>query len=86
GPERLHGFFRRHLTQRPVCNDALCRLCGECWQYCPASAISKGKKKLSFDYDTCIRCYCCIEVCPHGALTARETVLGSMVRKILKVQ
>lgn len=84
GPKRLHGFMRRHLVQKPLCNESLCRLCGECWKYCPARAITAQKKRLRFDYDACIRCYCCIEVCPHGALSAVETVYGRMARKILK--
>ena len=84
GPRSLHGFMRRHLVQRPFCDDSLCRLCGECWKYCPARAITVEKNKLRFDYDACIRCYCCIEVCPHGALRAVETVYGRMTRKILK--
>ena len=84
GPKSLHGFMRRHLVQKPVWRDALCRLCGECWKYCPARAIAVEKKKLRFDYDKCIRCYCCIEVCPYGALSAVETAYGRIARKILK--
>lgn len=83
GPEKLHAFMRRNLVQRPVCADPLCKLCGECWKYCPAKAITPSKGKIDFDYDTCIRCYCCIEVCPHGALSAHETFTGKIVRKIL---
>lgn len=84
GPPKLHGFMRRHLTQRPVLagKHSLCRLCGECWKYCPAKAISAGKKAVRFDYDKCIRCYCCIEVCPHGALKAEEPFAGRIIRKI----
>lgn len=84
GPQKLHRLMRRHLVQRPVCDDSICRLCGECWKYCPAKAITSEKKKLRFDYDKCIRCYCCIEVCPHAALGARETLPGKIARKILK--
>ncbi len=84
GPERFHGFMRRHLVQRPECDDNTCRLCGECWNYCPADAISSSREKISFDYDKCIRCYCCIEVCPHGALRANETTAGRVMRKLLK--
>jgi uncharacterized protein (DUF362 family)/Pyruvate/2-oxoacid:ferredoxin oxidoreductase delta subunit len=83
GPRRLHGFMRRHLVQRPESDYALCRLCGECWKYCPANAITVKKKRLSFDYDACIRCYCCIEVCPHGALRSAETGYGRIARKLL---
>jgi uncharacterized protein (DUF362 family) len=57
GPERLHGFMRRHLIQRPQCNESLCEYCGECWKYCPAEAISPYKKSIHFNYDACIRCY-----------------------------
>jgi uncharacterized protein (DUF362 family)/Pyruvate/2-oxoacid:ferredoxin oxidoreductase delta subunit len=86
GPKRLHGYCRRHLVQRPVCDDDLCKLCGECWKYCPAKAISPVRKKLRFDYDKCIRCYCCIEVCPHGALRAHETLTGKVARRILRMK
>jgi ferredoxin len=85
GPPWFHGFMRKHLIQRPECDDEICRLCGECWEYCPAHAISHDKKRLSFNYDTCIRCYCCIEVCPYGALRACETAMGAVFRKVLRI-
>lgn len=84
GPPVLHGFMRRHLVQRPVSDDSLCRLCGECWRYCPAEAISRDGNRIAFDYDKCIRCYCCMEVCPHGALSTRETAAGRIVRKLIR--
>lgn len=84
GPKRFHRFFRRHLVQRPVCDDSACRLCGECWNYCPAAAITHSSKRLRFDYDKCIRCYCCIEVCPYGALKTYETRTGKISRRILR--
>jgi uncharacterized protein (DUF362 family)/Pyruvate/2-oxoacid:ferredoxin oxidoreductase delta subunit len=84
GPKPLHRFMRRHLLQRPVCDAELCVHCGECWKYCPAKAISRGRRGLAFDYDACIRCYCCLEVCPHGALAARETPAGRLLRRLLR--
>jgi uncharacterized protein (DUF362 family)/Pyruvate/2-oxoacid:ferredoxin oxidoreductase delta subunit len=84
GPSRMHGFMRRHLVQRPAADMHLCKACGECRQYCPAKAISLEKERLTFDYEKCIRCYCCIEVCPHAALTSKETAAGKIARKFMK--
>ena len=80
GPKFLQGFIRRPVLQRPVCDPALCRMCGECWKICPAGAITPEEKPLRFDYDRCIRCYCCIEVCPFGALDTAETLAGRIIR------
>jgi uncharacterized protein (DUF362 family)/Pyruvate/2-oxoacid:ferredoxin oxidoreductase delta subunit len=82
GPQRFQGFIRKHLLQRPFVDPKRCKQCGECWNYCPASAISKDVEPLSFDYSACIRCYCCIEVCPHGALSAKETIPGRFIRRL----
>jgi uncharacterized protein (DUF362 family)/Pyruvate/2-oxoacid:ferredoxin oxidoreductase delta subunit len=82
GPPMFHNFMRKHLVQRPWVNLKECKSCGECETYCPADAITMSKKKLAFDYENCIRCYCCFEVCPHGALRAKETITGRMLRRI----
>lgn len=82
GPGKLHNVMRRHLVQRPVCRGSICKLCGECWRYCPAKAISHDSKQIHFDYEKCIRCYCCIEVCPHGALMSKEPFAGRLIRKL----
>lgn len=81
GPKVLQRVIRKHMLQRPVADHALCELCGECWRYCPAKAISFKKKKIAFDYDKCIRCYCCLEVCPQGALLSKETFPGKIIRR-----
>ena len=82
GPKRFHRLMRKHLVQRPAVDPATCRLCGECWRYCPAKAITPYARTIGFDYDRCIRCYCCVEMCPHGALTAVETPPGRIVRRL----
>jgi uncharacterized protein (DUF362 family)/Pyruvate/2-oxoacid:ferredoxin oxidoreductase delta subunit len=86
GPKRLRRFLRRHLIQRPEVKKNACRLCGECWQYCPAKAISPCENSVGFDYDSCIRCYCCVEICPHGALAAVETVPGRFLRRLTRLR
>jgi uncharacterized protein (DUF362 family)/Pyruvate/2-oxoacid:ferredoxin oxidoreductase delta subunit len=82
GPRRMHRLMRQHLIQRPTADPHLCRMCGECWRVCPATAITPRAGRIGFDYDRCIRCYCCIEMCPHGALEAVETGPGRFVRKL----
>lgn len=79
GHKPLHRIMRKHLLQRPEVDSRLCKMCGECWQYCPAKSISQNTKTIVFDYDRCIRCYCCIEICPHGALRAAETIPGKIL-------
>ncbi len=81
GPQSIQKFLRRHLLQRPAVNDDVCVFCGECRTFCPVGAIHLEGKHLSFDYERCIRCYCCIEVCPHGALNAVEPLPGKLIRK-----
>jgi len=84
GPQFTHGLMRKHLVQRPVPVSTLCKTCGECWQYCPVKAISHDSGKLTFDYDKCIRCYCCLEVCPHGALRAEVPFFGKIFNWIVE--
>ncbi len=81
GPPALHGFMRRYLLQRPVCDAEQCRMCGQCWEFCPAGALSPGKEAVSFAYERCIRCYCCLEVCPEGALHTVEPLAGRLLRR-----
>jgi ferredoxin len=83
GPVFLQNFLRRHTLARPVCDQSLCELCGQCRTICPAQAIEERADKIEFDYKKCIRCYCCIEVCPYGALHSRETPGGRLTRKLV---
>lgn len=84
GPQGMQKFLRRHLLQRPAVKNDACVFCGECQTFCPVGAIHIEGKNLIFDYERCIRCYCCIEVCPHGALQAAEPLPGKLVRKFLR--
>jgi len=83
GPKMLQGVMRRNIIQKPVVDNKVCKLCGECWRYCPVKAITHHIKGIRFNYDTCIRCYCCLEICPHGAIRMKEPLLGKLVRPYL---
>ena len=78
-PEYIGRFMRRFVIQQPVANNKACKLCGECWKYCPTQAISHTDRGISFDTDTCIRCYCCLEVCPHAAIRAKKPLAGKVI-------
>jgi uncharacterized protein (DUF362 family)/ferredoxin len=82
GPRRLEPLIRRHFVQRPVADPVKCRMCGECWRHCPVQAIAPCAEAVGFDYNRCIRCYCCVEMCPHGALAAVETGPAKAVRHL----
>lgn len=84
GPESLNRFMRKYVIQKPVVDNDKCKLCSECWKICPAKVISHDTKGVSFDYDNCIRCYCCLEVCLHGAIEAREPLLGKLRRRLIR--
>ncbi|MBN2539241.1 MAG: 4Fe-4S binding protein, partial [Deltaproteobacteria bacterium] len=54
-----------------------------CWKFCPAGAIHNTDKTIVFDYDRCIRCYCCMEICPHGAVHLENTLPGKLLERII---
>lgn len=85
GPAPIQRLMRKHLIQRPAPSEDACRLCGECSRYCPADAIIQKESALDFDYNRCIRCYCCVEICPHGALRAVEPTMGKALRHLRKM-
>jgi uncharacterized protein (DUF362 family)/NAD-dependent dihydropyrimidine dehydrogenase PreA subunit len=84
GTETLSRFMRKYVVQKPVADDRKCKLCGECWKICPAKAITHNIRGVKFDYDRCIRCYCCIEVCLHAAIHAKEPLLGRVRRYLIR--
>jgi uncharacterized protein (DUF362 family)/Pyruvate/2-oxoacid:ferredoxin oxidoreductase delta subunit len=81
---KIAALLRNRLVRKPAVIDGACKFCGECWTYCPAACITGEGERLRFDYDKCIRCFCCLEVCPHGALKIRETLPAKLVRALVE--
>ena len=77
GPD-LHSFNKDAIVPKPYIGEGLCRLCGVCIEMCPVTpkAIEwRGGDRTQppvYDYDQCIRCFCCQEFCPHGAILIKE--------------
>lgn len=83
GPQFARHFLRKHIASRPVNVIGLCKYCGKCAEICPAHAIEASGTMLTFDYDKCIRCYCCLEACPYGAMKKYHSPLKKIVATII---
>jgi len=81
---RVKTIIKNRTCERPVIDGAKCTICGMCVKMCPVDPKAvdwqKGdeKKPPAHNYDRCIRCYCCQEACPEGAISTRSTVLGRL--------
>lgn len=80
-----YRFLKKYLTNRPVINSEFCKRCGDCIDQCPVNpkALGWGKdgKKMPpvYDYDRCIRCFCCQEICPHRAITVKTPIMRHFI-------
>jgi Pyruvate/2-oxoacid:ferredoxin oxidoreductase delta subunit len=77
------GAMKRMFLPRPVISKRKCTRCGQCISICPLTlpALSQKVKKRPpvYDYNICIRCYCCQEACPSEAISIKTP----FIRKLL---
>jgi uncharacterized protein (DUF362 family)/Pyruvate/2-oxoacid:ferredoxin oxidoreductase delta subunit len=80
----VRAYINNCISPRPVIDEMLCTKCSTCIKHCPVTPKAvdwiKGDKARSpkHNYNRCIRCYCCQELCPEGAISIKETLLGKM--------
>jgi uncharacterized protein (DUF362 family)/Pyruvate/2-oxoacid:ferredoxin oxidoreductase delta subunit len=74
-PGPLKNLLKNSLTARPVVRPGACVRCGHCVSHCPPQAMSLGPHQVRIDYKRCIRCFCCQELCPHGALKTDQGLI-----------
>jgi uncharacterized protein (DUF362 family)/Pyruvate/2-oxoacid:ferredoxin oxidoreductase delta subunit len=85
---RIRVFLKNRITQRPVIDQAKCDCCGTCVTMCPVQPKAvdwyKGDKSRPprHNYNRCIRCYCCQEICPEGAIHLSNPLLGRIYSRI----
>lgn len=60
------GMMANRVTAKPVYNPDLCTECGDCELHCPPQALTLEPEFTVTD--DCIACFCCVELCPSGAL------------------
>ena len=83
-PQFLQSTVHRLMTKRPVIPAKKCRGCAKCFNHCPVKAITmvKTKKQKSIakiDYNKCIRCYCCQELCPFGVVKVKSGLIYKLI-------
>ncbi len=73
------------LLQKPVVDKDKCIACGVCVAACPLEKKALkmvNRKKRTYPlyfYNRCIRCYCCQEMCPEGAISVKTPLLGKLL-------
>ena len=77
-PSFLRNLLSRSLVATPKAT-AACTGCGDCERMCPVEAITIMDGRACMDLETCIRCYCCHEVCPERAIELRRPWLSRLV-------
>lgn len=65
-----------HIIGKPVIDNALCDGCGECITRCPSGAIHRDEttKTVEINYNECVFCMLCEEVCPLGAIRMTKEI------------
>jgi len=62
------GKMRQHAALKPHVKKGKCTRCGECYQHCPADAITLDDVQAHIDQDKCIGCAECVAVCRFEAV------------------
>ncbi|MCD6120506.1 MAG: DUF362 domain-containing protein [Spirochaetales bacterium] len=73
--------LRNWFIPKPVIDSEVCIKCGNCVRICPVTpkALSQNKGEVpQYNYNLCIRCYCCQETCPEGAIGIKTPLLGKI--------
>ena len=83
---KIRGWFsslvKRRICPRPTIQRVKCTACGICVESCPVSPNAVNwsgadkSKPPTHNYNRCIRCFCCQEFCPEGAISVQEPLLG----------
>ena len=85
---RLRTFAKNQICDRPVIDQAKCTNCGTCVMMCPVDPKAVNwhtgdtSRPPTYKYDLCIRCYCCQETCPEGAIMLESPLLARLFSRI----
>jgi uncharacterized protein (DUF362 family)/Pyruvate/2-oxoacid:ferredoxin oxidoreductase delta subunit len=77
-------FIKNHTSPRPAIDKMLCNCCGTCVKNCPVTPKAVDwvggdeSRPPTHNYDRCIRCFCCQEMCPLGAISVQTPWTGKV--------
>lgn len=88
GFRRFGTLIKNRVAEGPVIDKTKCTCCGTCIRMCPTKP--KGvdwyrnakSRPPEHNYDHCIRCYCCQETCPEGAIFIDSSLLKKLFPRI----
>lgn len=92
-------FLVPFLQKKPVVKESKCIGCGICVNSCPVEGkaihikrhsgrqadVGRGSGTATYDYDKCIKCYCCQEMCPENAITVKKSLLAKIADRKWRV-
>ncbi|MCK4738676.1 MAG: DUF362 domain-containing protein [Deltaproteobacteria bacterium] len=79
-PNFLANPIRKAVSNRPHIETSRCALCNICVAVCPTEVMTnKNNMEIVIDYNGCIRCFCCQEMCPHNAISVKQGFLKKIL-------
>lgn len=62
-----------------------CTLCGKCVEYCTTGALSWKNETITYDFEKCIQCDACIDICPNASSPkTQEMTVDELKNEIAK--
>jgi uncharacterized protein (DUF362 family)/NAD-dependent dihydropyrimidine dehydrogenase PreA subunit len=71
GDARIQKLVHGKTVLRPQADPLLCTGCGTCVSQCPVSALTINDRFPEVNEGTCVRCFCCQEICPEKAIVLK---------------
>ncbi|MCX8094435.1 MAG: DUF362 domain-containing protein [Candidatus Goldbacteria bacterium] len=73
----LIRLLRNWTLSKPIFIKEKCTGCQVCVKHCPVTALLYKGKDIGIicDYNKCIRCFCCHELCPEKAISIKKPFL-----------
>ncbi|MDP2939582.1 MAG: DUF362 domain-containing protein [Candidatus Omnitrophota bacterium] len=84
-PKPILKTLKKLVRFYPKIDNDLCKMCEICAKSCPVGAISKRPQNMRIEYNRCIYCFCCQEVCPHAAVKVKKSFFTKIASGIYHV-